>query len=67
MLHFSFVLFVVMRGKRWLCAIPRAYLSVLTVVVIKRRMSFDASTKYNISLKEDRIDPLLRKKDVEDS
>src|SRR5437870_5342333 len=57
MLHFSFLLFVVMKNKRWLCAVSRASLSVPTVVVIKRRISFDASTKYNILLKEDRIDP----------
>src|SRR5436190_7712857 len=61
MLHFSFLLFVVMKNKRWLCAVSRASLSVPTVVVIKRRISFDASTKYNILLKEDRIDPRLRK------
>src|SRR5690349_20257085 len=57
----SFVLFVAMRGKRWLCAVPRASLSVLTIVVIKRRISFDVSTKYNIPLKEDIIGPRLRK------
>src|SRR6266699_5359195 len=61
--YFSFVLFVVMRGKRWLCAVPRASLSVPTIVVIKRHVSFDVSTKYNIPLKEDRIDPRLRGSD----
>ena len=63
---FSFVPFVVMRGKRWLYAVPRASLSVLTIVVIKRCITFDVSTKYNIPLKEDRIDPRLRKNDIED-
>jgi hypothetical protein len=60
MSHFSFMLFVMMRGKRWLCALPRASLSVLPEAVILRRISLDLSTTWSIPLKEDRISPRLR-------
>jgi hypothetical protein len=61
MSHFSFVLFVLIRGKPWLHALPRASLSVLPEAVILRCISLDLSTTWSISLKEDRISPRFRR------
>src|SRR5438132_9964713 len=46
--HFSFLLFVLVRGKLWLHAVPRASFSVLQVIVIHKRFSLDLPTLCSI-------------------